>query len=68
MPSSYGSLLAVTAIALAAPLLVSLVPRLRLPAVVLEILLGIVVGPSVLDWVHVDEPVSVLSAIGPAGA
>ena len=42
MPSSYGSLLAVTAIALAAPLLVSLVPRLRVPAVLLEILLGIV--------------------------
>jgi len=64
MPSSYGSLLAVTAIALAAPLLVSLAPRLRVPAVVLEIVLGIVVGPSGLDWVHVDVPVSVLALIG----
>jgi len=62
--TSYGSLLAVAAIALAAPLLVSLVPRLRMPAVVLEIVLGIVVGPSVLGWVHVDAPVSVLGLIG----
>ncbi|HEV2309169.1 MAG TPA: cation:proton antiporter, partial [Acidimicrobiia bacterium] len=64
MPNSYGALLAVTAIALAAPLLVSLVPRLRMPAVVLEIVLGIIVGPSVLGWVHVDAPVNVLSVIG----
>jgi Kef-type K+ transport system membrane component KefB len=64
MTSSYGSLLAVAAIALAAPLLVSLVPRLRMPAVVLEIVLGIIVGPSVLGWVHVDAAVNVLSVIG----
>jgi Kef-type K+ transport system membrane component KefB len=62
--TSYGSLLAVTAIALAAPLLVSLAPKLRMPAVVLEIVLGIVVGPSVLGWVTVDAPVSVLGLIG----
>src|ERR1700730_174948 len=64
MPSSYGSLLAVTAIALAAPVLVSLAPRVRLPAVVLEIVLGILVGPSGLGWVRVDAPVSVLALIG----
>ena len=62
--TSYGSLLAVTAVALAAPLLVSLVPQLRMPAVVLEIVLGIVIGPSVLGWVHVDAAVNVLGLIG----
>lgn len=61
---SYSSFLAVTAIALAAPLLVTLIPRLRFPSVVLEIVLGIIVGPSVLGWVRVDAPVSVLSLIG----
>lgn len=35
---SFGSVVAVAAIALVAPLLVSLAPRLRVPAVVLEIL------------------------------
>jgi Kef-type K+ transport system membrane component KefB len=61
---SFTSFLAVAAIALAAPLLVSLTPRLRMPAVVLEIVLGIAVGPSGLDWVRVDVPVTVLALIG----
>ena len=61
---SFSSLLAVAAIALAAPLLVSLTPRLRMPAVVLEIVLGIIVGPSGLGWVRVDVPVNVLAIIG----
>src|SRR4051795_7290662 len=46
------------------PFLPGLAPRLRLPAVVLEIVAGIVVGPSVLGWVEVDETISVLSTLG----
>jgi Kef-type K+ transport system membrane component KefB len=61
---SFTSFLAVAAIALAAPLLVTAAPRLRLPAVVLEIVLGIIVGPSGFGWVRVDIPVSVLALIG----
>lgn len=61
---SFDALLAVAAIALSAPILVSLAPRLRMPAVVLEIVLGIAVGPSGLDWVDVDVPVDVLALIG----
>jgi Kef-type K+ transport system membrane component KefB len=61
---SFTSFLAVAAIALAAPLLVSLAPRLRMPAVVLEIVLGIIVGPSGFGWVDVDVPVTVLALIG----
>src|SRR5436309_8140234 len=37
---------------------------LRLPAIVVEILLGIVVGPQLLGWASNDEPVQVLSLIG----
>lgn len=51
-------------IALAAPLIVSLAPRLRIPAVVLEILLGIIVGPSGFDWVEVDVSTEVLALLG----
>jgi Kef-type K+ transport system membrane component KefB len=47
-----------------APLALGFVPRLLLPSVVLEIVLGIVIGPSVLGWVEVDDPVAVLSIIG----
>ena len=61
---SFNGLLIVAAIAFAAPLLLGLAPRLRLPSVVLEIVAGIIVGPAALDWVHVDEPIQVLSLFG----
>lgn len=60
----FTNLLVVCAIAFAAPLALGLAPALRLPAVVLELVAGIVVGPSGLDWVHVDEPVAVLALVG----
>src|SRR5215218_2097047 len=60
----FTNLLAVSVIALLAPLTLGLAPRLRLPAVVLEIVAGIVVGPQVLDWVEVDLPVSVVALLG----
>jgi Kef-type K+ transport system membrane component KefB len=53
----------VSVIALLAPLALRLT-GLRLPDIVVQILLGIVVGPQVLDWARVDEPVGVLSVIG----
>jgi len=58
------NLLAVALIAFAAPLVLGLVPRLRLPAVVLEIVAGIVVGPSGLGWVEVEEAVRILALVG----
>jgi Kef-type K+ transport system membrane component KefB len=63
MPSFTG-LLIVTAIAFGAPFLLGLVPGLRLPSIVLEIVAGIVVGPSVLGWVEVDRTIEVVSLIG----
>ena len=61
---SFGGLLVVAAIALGAPLLVGLVPAIRVPAVVLEIVAGIAVGPGGLGWVEVDVPIQVLSLLG----
>ncbi len=58
------NLLAVTVIALLAPLVLGLAPALRVPAVVLEIIAGIVVGPQGLGWVAVDVPVSVVALLG----
>src|SRR3954453_20539727 len=63
MPS-FSGLLIVVAVAFAAPFLLGLFPRIRLPSVVLEIVIGIVVGPSVLGWVHVDTTIQVISTIG----
>jgi Kef-type K+ transport system membrane component KefB len=63
MPSLDG-LLIVVAVAFAAPFMLGLAPGLRIPAVVLEIIAGIVVGPSVLGWVEVDATIEVLATIG----
>src|SRR4051795_6119254 len=63
MPSFTG-LLIVTAIAFAAPFVLGLFPRVRLPSVVAEIGAGIAVGPSVLGWVHVDQTIQVISTLG----
>jgi Kef-type K+ transport system membrane component KefB len=61
---SFTNLLVVAAVAVLAPLTVGFVPRLRVPAVVLEIIGGIIIGPSVLGWVHVDLPVQILALFG----
>ena len=61
---AFGSLAIVSAAALAAPLALALVPRIRLPAIVLEIVLGIVIGPQVLGWVSIDTPIRVISLLG----
>jgi Kef-type K+ transport system membrane component KefB len=61
---SFSSLAVVLAVAFVAPLALGLVPRLRVPAVVLEIVLGIVIGPQVLGWARLDQPVQILSLVG----
>jgi Kef-type K+ transport system membrane component KefB len=61
---SFDNLLIVVVAGFAAPFALGLVPKLRLPAVVLEIVLGIILGPAVLGWVEIDEPVEVLSLVG----
>jgi Kef-type K+ transport system membrane component KefB len=61
---SFGGLVAVAGIAFAMPLLLGLAPRLRAPAVLLEIVAGIAVGPSGLGWVRLDFPIQVLALIG----
>ena len=64
METSFADLAIVLAVAFVAPLALGLVPKLRLPGVVLELILGIVIGPDVLGWVEVDETLRVLSVIG----
>lgn len=60
----FVNLLIVGAVGFAAPLLLGLAPRLMLPAVVLEIIAGIAIGPSGLGWVEIDDPVRVLAILG----
>jgi Kef-type K+ transport system membrane component KefB len=51
-------------VALAAPLALGLFPGVRLPSIVLEIVLGIVIGPDVLGWVSIDTAIQVISLFG----
>src|SRR5436190_9968133 len=60
----FTNLLSVVTIGLLAPLALGFLPRFRLPAVVLELVLGIVIGRSGLGWVKPDLPVSILALIG----
>jgi Kef-type K+ transport system membrane component KefB len=61
---SFSGLLIVVAVAFAVPLILGLFPQVKLPSVVLEILAGIIIGPSVLSIVDVDQTISVISVIG----
>jgi Kef-type K+ transport system membrane component KefB len=64
MELHFTNLLIVVTMGFLAPLALGFAPRLLLPSVVLEIVAGIVVGPSVLGWVHVDQPVEVMAIVG----
>jgi Kef-type K+ transport system membrane component KefB len=60
----FTELLDIALVAFAAPLLVALAPRLRVPAVVLEIAGGIIIGPQVLNFVRPDVHVVLMSQLG----
>jgi len=63
-PTTATSLLLITAAAVAAPLLSELFARWRVPSVLFELLLGILIGPAVLGWAHLDSFVDGLSTLG----
>src|SRR5437763_5233043 len=60
----FTNLLIVVAVAFGANLALGYFPRIRLPAIVLEVVLGIVIGPAGLGWVDVDAPVSIVALVG----
>jgi Kef-type K+ transport system membrane component KefB len=63
-PISFNSVLIIAGISVFVPVVLGLLPRLPLPGAVLEVIIGIVVGPSVLGWARIDAPVQVLSILG----
>jgi len=61
---SLTGLVIVAAIAFVVPLCLGLLPALRVPSVVIEIVAGILIGPAVLSLVEVDLPLQVMSLLG----
>jgi Kef-type K+ transport system membrane component KefB len=58
------SLLLIFTIAAVTPLFCEWVPRIRLPLVVAEIALGILVGPQALGWASAGPTIQVLANFG----
>ncbi|MFL6173162.1 MAG: cation:proton antiporter [Marmoricola sp.] len=61
---AFVNLLGVLVIAAIAPVVAAFLPRLRIPAVVLEIVLGVAVGPHALDWLRPDLVVQIVALLG----
>lgn len=59
-----GVLLGLFLVFLAAQVGAEIAQRLKMPAVVGEIAMGCLVGPSALGWVRLNEPLEVLAEIG----
>ena len=53
---NFNGLLIISIIVVAAPILAARVRRVRAPSAVVEIVAGILVGPSVLGWVKTSQP------------
>jgi Kef-type K+ transport system membrane component KefB len=61
---SRSSVRVVAAVAVLAPILADLTPRVRVPIVVAEVALGVIVGPEVLGLADVDGFIDALSTFG----
>lgn len=64
MESAPATLFVILMIAFLAPLAAGFTTKLMLPALVFEIVLGIIVGPDVLGLVKVTPPIELLSDLG----
>ena len=61
---AFGNLFGVCLVAFLVPFTLAFFPRIRLPAIVVELLIGIVLGPSVLGLLRVDDTVNVVAVLG----
>lgn len=64
MTAENQTLLIVLTLAVLGPVIVELIPRIAIPAIVLEIVLGILVGPQGLKWAESNQQLEVLARFG----
>ena len=58
------NLFVVLAVSFGAPLVHNLVRRTKVPQIIVEILLGLAIGPQALHWVKADSTVNVVAMLG----
>src|SRR3954464_584209 len=63
-PNELLNLTLVLIAAFVAPMIHHAIERTKVPAVVIEIIIGMIIGPDVLGWVKADATVKVVSTIG----
>src|SRR3954452_10769996 len=61
---SFDNLVVICVVAAVVPLALGIAPRVPVPGPVLEIVAGIMLGPAVLDVVHIDDTVRAASVLG----
>jgi len=59
-----SSLFAIVAVAALAPFIVAVLPGPKIPEVAVLLVLGVVIGPQVLDLAQVSEPIGLFAAVG----
>lgn len=64
MHDVFISLFIIATITLIAPIIAHFVPRNLLPETVALVALGAVVGPQMLGWAHISEPLNLLKELG----
>jgi Kef-type K+ transport system membrane component KefB len=62
--TTVGTLVLIGLVAVAAPILSELSGKVAIPDVVIEIVLGIIIGPAVLAIAHPDSVVSAFADMG----
>ena len=61
---SFTGLLIVSVIAVIAPIAARSIKPVKVPSPVVEIVAGIIVGPSLLGWVKIDQPINTIALLG----
>lgn len=64
MESYPSELLLIIVVAMLAPLLAEIPKKFRIPVVVLELILGMFIGPHIFDWAAPDGMIETLSELG----
>jgi len=59
----YVNFMGVLVIAFVSPIISAVIPVVRVPTIVIEFVLAVIVGPDVLGWIKVDNPLDVLSVL-----